>query len=216
MNGTRLVTITAALVLAFVVLGPALPCQAQGGGTRQLDAVPRRLGGIVLGADIAGFQSLCYEDSHTALRDEQHLTECSLRPDAIPGVRGGEIAYGNCARPGAVARIKLKLANDSREVFDQLLARYKRAFGKPTEWRGDPFHNHMVWKWSLEDKTDARISLVLSYSREADQSPGNRIKLTLRSLWDEEYACHAAKYPHQHGETAPTPLNDYTPFVPSP
>lgn len=150
--------------------------------------VPKSLAGITLGDPIENYSELYVEGMSTTLRVDQFLDVVILKPDPVPGYRTGYVMYGNCKKPGRIVRLSMKYADDSRDFFNKLLDRYKKRFGEPDEWRGDPFHNKISWKWSLSDK-EHRISLVLTHSKDEEDKYGNSVKMTERDFFKEEEAC---------------------------
>jgi hypothetical protein len=183
----------------------------------QAEVVPTSLAGIVLGEDIATIGEKCDMAADLPLSQERHLNEVPLMHYAAPGIRGGSVAYANCGQVGRIVRIKLKFENDSPEFFDDLLRRYRERFGKPLEWRGDPFQTVMAWKWSFSDDQGRKVNLELTHSKDDDFRTGNSVKLTLRSLWEEEAACQERKSgPSQRAMRSPTPPDriDYNLLIP--
>jgi hypothetical protein len=177
----------------------------------QAQVVPTSLAGIVLGADISTAHQFCNMDTEIPLAQERHLREMNLLPQFVPGIKSGAVAYANCSQIGRIVRIKLKFDNDSRSFFDELLQHYKKRFGPPLEWRGDPFQTVMSWKWSFDDKKGQRVNLELTHSKDEDYKTGNFVKMTLRSLWEEEAACLEKKLgptdPDKARPTAPDKLD---------
>ena len=159
----------------------------------QAEVFPTSLGGIVLGEDVSSIHDKCEMHTEIPLSQERHLVEVELRPYFAPGIRGGTVAYANCDQVGRIVRIKLKFDNDTREFFNDLLDRYRDRFGKPLEWRGDPFQTVMSWKWSFHDDTGRQVNLELTHSKDESYKTGNFVKMTLRSLWVSEDACQEAK-----------------------
>lgn len=159
----------------------------------QAQVFPTSLGGIVLGQDISTIHDICRMHTEIPLSQERHLLEVQLVPGHVPGVRSGTVAYANCQETGRIVRIKLKFDDDSREFFDDLLRRYQERFGKPQEWRGDPFQTVMSWKWSFRDGQGEQVNLELTHSLDEDSKTGNFVKMTLRSLWLREDACQDRK-----------------------
>jgi hypothetical protein len=45
-----------------------------------------------------------------------------------------------------VVRLKLKCADSSEKFFENMLAEYRKKFGAPDEWRGDPFRIVVAWE----------------------------------------------------------------------
>ena len=75
-----------------------------------------------------------------------------------------------------------------------MLKRFKKHFGEPNEWRGDPFHIVLAWKWSFTDKDNNSISLILQHNaRDQEEKQGNSIKMTMWNLIDKETLCYEKK-----------------------
>jgi hypothetical protein len=183
----------------------------------QAQVFPTSLGGVTLGEDISSIGEICRMHTQIPLSQERHLMEVQLIPHHAPGIRGGSVAYANCDQIGRIVRIKLKFEDESREFFDNLLRRYRERFGKPLEWRGDPFQTVMSWKWSFTNSKDEQVNLELTHSRDEDFKTGNFVKMTLRSLWLTEDACQDAKnVSGADNDHAPTPPNklDYRLLIP--
>lgn len=183
----------------------------------QAQVFPTSLGGIVLGEDIAGIQGICRMDTAIPLSQERHLMEVQLKPNHIPGVRSGTVAYAACQEVGRIVRIKFKFDNDSRQFFDELLRRYQNSFGKPLEWRGDPFQTVRSWKWSFQNSQGEQVNLELTHSQDESAKTGNSVKMTLRSLWLSENKCQQAKSaPGMAANPGPTPPHqlDYQLLIP--
>ena len=183
----------------------------------QAEVFPTSLGGIVLGDDISSIRDICRPHTDIPLAQERHLMEVQLVPHHAPGIRGGTVAYASCAEAGRIVRIKLKFDNDSREFFENLLRRYRQRFGKPLEWRGDPFQTVVSWKWSFQDASGEQVNLELTHSRDEDYKTGNFVKMTLRSLWVRENACQEAKREQDgtdHDGTTPAHKLDYRLLIP--
>jgi hypothetical protein len=92
-------------------------------------------------------------------------------------------------------RIKLKYANPDKKFFNELLKRFKKRFGEPDEWRGDPFHVIVAWKWSFRDKDNNSISMILQHSMDEEQKFGNSVKLTNTTFIEKERSCYERKHP---------------------
>ena len=155
----------------------------------QAQDIPLSLAGITLGQDISTVHHRCVLSSDMPLSQERHLNEINLKAQFVPGIKSGNVAYANCAQPGKIVRIKLKFDNPERSFFDDLLERYEKQFGKPQEWRGDPFQTVISWKWNFKNDAGQRVNLELTHSQDDDYKTGNFVKMTLRSLWEEEAAC---------------------------
>jgi hypothetical protein len=175
-------TITAFLALAgfFCLAGPA---------TAQ---TPHQLAGFTLNTDIHAYADQVALDSALPVRFAEYLKEVEIKPN--PSYRSGLIAYGTCAKPGKIVRIKLKYADASKAFFEELLARYKKRLGEPTDYRGDPFHILIAWKWSFTDANQDKISLILQHnSQDEEEKIGNAVKMTLTSQLEEEQRCYEQK-----------------------
>ena len=104
------------------------------------------------------------------------------------------IAYATCTAPGHVVRIKLKYTDSSKKFFENLFKRTKNKYGEPDDYRGDPFHILIAWKWSFTDKEGNRISLTLQHNaQDADEKKGNAVKLTMTNLIEEDQRCYKQK-----------------------
>ncbi|PKN41658.1 MAG: hypothetical protein CVU60_09720 [Deltaproteobacteria bacterium HGW-Deltaproteobacteria-18] len=183
----------------------------------QAEVFPTSLGGIVLGEDVSSIHDICEIHTKIPLSQERHLIEVELSPYYAPGIRGGTVAYANCDQVGRIVRIKLKFEDATRGFFDNLLNRYQDRFGKPLEWRGDPFQTVMSWKWSFINSEGEQVNLELTHSRDESSKTGNFVKMTLRSLWLSEAACRDARNESEaRNGRHPTPANklDYRLLIP--
>lgn len=183
---------------------------------------PHELGGFRLEANVSQLKDRLRMDSAVTVRDMAYLTEVDVVAPA--GFKSGQVVYGNCLDPGRIVRISLKYDDPSKEFFEKLLTRYKEKFGKPVEWRGDPFHVLVAWKWSFVDQNNNRISMILQhYSGDEDVfKNGNSVKLTMFGLIDQERECHLKKQPAaaQPKSTAKSPgsepVKDFEDYIPRP
>lgn len=200
-------TLAAALLGALLVLIlTASPAPAKQG-----DELPLSLLGITLGEDMAKYSGWIEQDTAMPMRDAPFLSEATLKPGQLPGIRGGSLTYGNCAKPGRLLRIKLKFADRSKKLFDKLLVRYQKQFGMPQNWLGDPFHVVMAWEWVFT-RGEREVRLVLMHSNDPEVRPGVSIKMTLQSLWQREYECWKKSFPDHAKETpAMRGLDSYVP-----
>lgn len=163
-----------------------------GDGSAAEGHIPHGIAGIRLDRSVEEFQDLLDMESDLAVRFQEYLAEVELKPTA--GIKTGVVAYGTCAHPGRILRIKIKYADSSKRFFDHLLDQCKARFGDPAEWRGDPFHVMIAWKWSFVDDNGNQISLTLQHNtRDREQKMGNAIKLNLNNGIEEERACFMAK-----------------------
>ena len=95
---------------------------------------------------------------------------------------------------GRILRIRLKYRDASKKFYDALLNRFKERFGEPSEWRGDPFHIVINWKWSFTDKDGSRISLQLQHNtKDVEEKIGNTVKMSLPNAIQAEYVCFEKK-----------------------
>ena len=154
--------------------------------------IPYEIAGFKLGAPLEEFQDRCKIDSSMPLRYTKYIEE--LETQYIPGFKNGLIWVGKCVSDGRIVRVRMKYADPSKEFYNQLLKRLKRKFGKPDEWRGDPFHIVISWKWSFVDDQKNRISMILEHNlRNEEETSGNTIKLTMWNLIDQERECAVEK-----------------------
>jgi len=175
MNRCMFFSILAAIVLLFPNYASA-------------DEAPRKIAGITLGEQIAMFVDLVQMETSIILRDRQYLREVNIRE--IDGYKSGTVDFGNCSKPGQIVRIKLKYEYEDKDFYDELLGKFKKKFGEPDEWRGDPFHVIIAWKWSFMDENGNSISLILQHSRDEEYKWGNSIKLTNTTLMEQERLCY--------------------------
>lgn len=172
-------------IIAALVLLSSLPALAE---------APRTIGGFTIGAPIDECGDRVRSGTALPIRYMQYLTEVEIAD--IDGFKSGLIAYGACAEPGRIVRIKLKYKDGSQAFYNRLLARFKERFGEPDEWRGDPFHVVLAWKWSFVDKDGKRTSLILQHNHmDEDEKMGNSVKLTNTTAMDQELECHRKRHP---------------------
>jgi hypothetical protein len=157
------------------------------------DKAPTQIAGLVLGEQISAFVDLVRMETATLLRDRKYLREARIRE--IDGYRSGTVSFGNCNKPGQIVRIKLKYEYSDKKFYNELLEQFKKKFGEPDEWRGDPFHVIIAWKWSFTDEDNNKISLILQHSRDEDYKWGNSVKFTNTTLLEQEQNCYQKKYP---------------------
>ena len=155
------------------------------------DKAPRKIAGLILGEQISMFVDLVQMETSIVLRDRQYLREVDIRE--IDGYKSGTVDFGNCSKPGQIVRIKLKYEYEDKNFYDELLEKFKKKFGEPDDWRGDPFHVIIAWKWSFRDEKGNSISLILQHSRDEEYKWGNSIKLTNTTLIEQERLCYEKK-----------------------
>ncbi len=149
---------------------------------------PTTVGGFTLDRPITEFADRVLMETAIPVRYMENIQEVEIRP--IPGFKSGLIAFATCLGSDRVVRIKLKYAEESLEFFEELLKRFKRQFGEPAEYRGDPFKNFVSWKWSFGDPKGNRVSLTLQHNiLDEDEKMGNAVKLSLLNRIEEDERC---------------------------
>ena len=90
----------------------------------------------------------------------------------------------------------MKYEYSDKKFYNELLAQFKKRFGEPDEWRGDPFHVIVLPGSGLSQIRDNnKISLTLQHSRDEDYKWGNSVKLTNNTLLEQERNCYQKKHP---------------------
>jgi hypothetical protein len=184
------------------------------------DNAPSKIAGLSLGKQIAMFVDLVQMETSIVLPDRQHLREVRIRE--TDGYKSGVVVFGTCSKPGQIVRIKLKYVYEDKNFFDELLEKFKKTFGEPDEWRGDPFHVIIAWKWSFRDENGDKIGMILQHSRDEDYKWGNSIKLTNSTLMEQERLCSEKKNKEPGGSKETKPASkkrqlsekDYQRFIP--
>jgi hypothetical protein len=165
-------------------------------GICQAKTVPHQVGGFVLEEDISSYKDKLDMASDLPIRHMECIRELEVM--GIEGFKSGLIAYGTCDAPGKIVRIKLKYKEGGKKRYEQLLKRFKKQFGAPDEWRGDPFGIVLAWKWSFTDSRNNRISLTLQHNtKDVEEKIGNSVKLTLTSQLEKEKVCWRKKNPEE-------------------
>ncbi len=178
------------------------------------EGFPVNLGGFTLGDDVKQYATKCDLKLASPMPDAPFLTEMHLKADCLSGVRGGSLTYANCREKGRLVRIKLKFHNRGKALFEELLAKYKKAFGDPDSYQGDAFRNVIAWQWNFT-RGKEKVSVLLMWSREMEMRPGVSIKMTLDSLLDSEYACFKARFDKMEvGRGGPSKIQDMGQFLP--
>jgi len=150
---------------------------------------PHQIGPFILNQDIANFADYVSMDTALPIRHMESMHEVEVKP--IKGFKSGLIAYGTCVAGNHIVRIKLKYKDNSKTFFEKLKKRIVKRFGESDEYRGDPFHIVIAWKWSFVTKNNQKISLTLHHnSRDEEEKMGNSIKLSMTSLISAERDCH--------------------------
>jgi len=157
-----------------------------------LAGAPQQIGGFVLDQDIKKFEDRVIMDTALPVRYAENIEEVEIK--FTQGFKSGLIAYGTCDQPGHIVRIKLKYADSSKKFYKNLLKRFKKRFGDPDEYRGDPFKIVDAWKWSFVNRQNHRISLILQHnSKDEQEKIGNSVKLTNTTLMEEDLLCYKNK-----------------------
>jgi hypothetical protein len=155
-------------------------------------SMPTQVGGFELNTDITNYEPLVKSETTQPIRFNEALNEAETH--SVPGFKSGYLAYGTCANPGKVVRIKLKYEDSSKPFYEKLLETYEDRFGKP-KWLGDSFHVVSIWKWSFEEK-GTQVDLYLQHNLgKKDQKLGNSVKMTMQNLVTEEHDCFEKKHP---------------------
>ena len=153
---------------------------------------PHQVSVFVLNRDIADFKDYIIMETALPIRYMENIEEVEIKP--IKGIKSGLIAYASCTAPGHIVRIKLKYQDSSKKFFENLLKQVKKKYGEPDDYRGDPFHILIAWKWSFIDKDGNHISLTLQHnSQDAEEKIGNAVKLTMTNLLEEDQRCYKQK-----------------------
>jgi hypothetical protein len=153
---------------------------------------PHQVAVFKLNSNITDVKEYVIMETALPIRYMENIEEVEIKP--IAGLKSGLIAYATCNKPGHIVRIKLKYKDSSKKFYDKLLKRIKKKYGEPDEYRGDPFHILISWKWSFVDKDSNRISLTLQHnSLDTEEKIGNAIKLTMTSLIEEDRRCYEIK-----------------------
>jgi hypothetical protein len=154
-----------------------------------LAEAPQQVGGFVLNQNIKKFEDRVIMDTALPVRYAENIEEVEIK--FTQGFKSGLISYGTCARSGNIFRIKLKYADSSKKFYKNLLKRFKKRFGEPDEYRGDPFKIVDAWKWSFVDQQNHRISLILQHNtKDQQEKKGNSVKLTNTTLIEEDLLCY--------------------------
>ena len=170
---------------AFAVCGIGLAAEA-----------PHQIGVFVLGQNISEIKDYVIMETALPIRHMENIEEVEIK--SLEGIKSGLIGYATCTAPGTIIRIKLKYKDSSKKFYENLLKRIKKKFGEPDEYRGDPFHIVVSWKWSFVDQKNDRITMTLqNNSMDNEEKLGKSIKLTNRSLIEEDLKCYKVKAPDQ-------------------
>lgn len=156
-------------------------------------AAPKSLAGVTLGTNLSEISDKVDMSSALPLYRSEYLAKASLKP--IEGYRSGHVVYGNCKNKERIVRIKMSYENSSEKFYDRLHSLLEKRYGKPVEWRGNPFGTLKIWKWSLKGADKNSVSIILEHYEGDDDSftSGNSIRLTNTTLVEEEKKCFETK-----------------------
>ena len=158
--------------------------------------MPTEIGGFVLNTDVKSYKNFLKPETTLPIRFMEGISEVEIQQR--PGFKSGYLAYGTCAAPGKVVRIKLKYKDSSKGFYEDLLDAYKDKLGKP-KWLGDPFHVISTWKWSFKDGSN-EVDVYLQHNlSNAEEKLGNSVKITMLNLVRDEISCFAEKNPNFRG-----------------
>ena len=161
-------------------------------GTGLAGEAPRQIGVFALNQNISELKDYIIMETALPIRHLENIEEVEIK--SIKGIKSGLIAYATCAAPGHIVRIKLKYKDPSKKFYEELLKRIQKKFGKPDEYQGDPFHIVISWKWSFIGEKNERITMTLQHNTmDTEEKIGNSIKLTDRSLIEEDLKCYRGK-----------------------
>ena len=153
---------------------------------------PSQVGGFVLNLDIKKFEERDIMDTALPVRYAENFEEVEIK--FTRGFKSGLITYGTCEQPGHIVRIKLKYSDSGKKFYKDLLEGFKKRFGEPAEYRGDPFKIVDAWKWSFVNEQNQNISLILQHNTKDEQEKmGNSVKLTNTTLMEKDSLCYKNK-----------------------
>lgn len=174
----------AAALVVLVAAGTALAAQA---------GAPLEMAGLRLGSDLSAVADQLVME--TRVTDDTYAGLASIQQKPRRGFRSVYASFGECSSKGRLLRIKCNYELDAKHWFEKILATLKSRYGNPTAWRGDPFGNLKVWKWSLKDPDLGNVSLILSYYPGDDDAftKGISLRLSAQDLVDLEADCQRAR-----------------------
>jgi len=182
------IKINSLAIIIFLVMLPAI-CAAD---------APHKLGGFVLGGKIDNFRDKIRTGTELPVRYAESLKEVEVQ--TFPGIKTGLVYYGTCDRPSIILRIEFKYDDPSEKFYEELLKRFKKRLGNPDQWRGDPFHVAVGWKWKFVDQKGNDISLILKHNKRDDEKKeGNYVKMTMWNLMRLENECYQDKLQEDTG-----------------
>ena len=174
---------------------------------------PNSIAGITLGQNLSSIRSILDLDSARSPWQEEYIKRIEVKD--LEGYNGGYIVVGDCNRKDIILRFKLKYADASIDFFDKVYSMLEKRFGKPNDWRGNPFGTLKVWKWSLNDDL-GNISLILQHFSGDDDSinKGNSIRLSRPSWIEQEKDCWEQANPAEKTKPIPAKMKGMSWFIP--
>lgn len=178
----------------YVIILAAIVCSVMSLGAPAMagDEFPTTLAGFSLGDEVKIYSEYCHLEKAVPGSDAPFLTEAVIKPDALPGVRGGSLIFGNCNHKGELVGIKLKFHDRGKGLFDKLYKQYVRKFGEPDNYVGDAFKNVIAWQWVFKNDSNEEVSVILMWSRSPQMRPGVSIKMVHRTREKQELDCYLA------------------------
>jgi hypothetical protein len=160
--------------------------------------VPHGLAGFTLGDKMSAQMDNIEPETVLPVRYLESLKEIETKD--IRGYKTGLVYYTTCTTPSRIVKIKFKYADASVAFYEALLKRFKSRFGEPDEYRGDPFHIVIAWKWAFMDENNNDISLILQHNTlDEEEKKGNSIKMTMWNLLKNELRCFEKRQPESAG-----------------
>jgi len=149
---------------------------------------PHEIAGFTLGKNISHYKERLKPGTDMPMRHMESIHEVEIQK--TDGFKSGIITYGSCVESGRILKIRLKYEDSSKKFYEKMLQRFKKHFGEPSEWRGDPFHIVISWKWSFRDEENNRISLHLQHNtKDVEEKLGNSVKLSMTNAMEAEQRC---------------------------
>ncbi|NDV20072.1 hypothetical protein GO013_11665 [Pseudodesulfovibrio sp. JC047] len=200
----------------FVCIVVAFVCCVFSGWVPALagDTFPTTLAGFRLGDVVATYSEYCHLEKAVPGSDAPFLSEAMIKPNALPGVRGGSLIFGNCLHKHELVGIKLKFHDRSKKLFDRLYKRYVKEFGEPATYVGDAFKNVIAWQWLFTNDEKEEVALVLMWSRSPQMRPGVSIKMTHKTREKQELDCYLAMDEKTEKMHQKSRVQSLAPFIP--
>lgn len=174
---------------------------------------PESIAGISIGNNVSSIHSLLQMNSASSPWQQEYTKRIELRE--LEGYKGGYVVIGNCQRPDTILRMKLKYSDSSLDFFNKLYGKMEKRFGKPNDWRGNPFGTLLVWKWSIKDPS-GNISLIMQHFSGDDDAitKGNTIRLSRPSWIKDEKDCWDKTHPDPDEKPIPAKMEGMKWFMP--